>query len=68
MVQADLDVEKELQAKLIQAVQCSRPTRFLIMQLEDKLLTQQAASPLLDVSQQRGLDILNGKLQARRLT
>ena len=44
--QADLNVEKELLAKLIQVVQSSRPTHFLIMQLEDKLLTQQAASPL----------------------
>ena len=60
LIQADLDVEKELQAKLIEAVQSSRPTRFLIMQLEDKLLTQQAASSLLSVSHQRGSEILNG--------
>ena len=60
--QADLDVEKGLQAKLIEAVQSSRPTHFLITQLEDKLLTQQAASSLLSVSHQRGLDILNGLL------
>ena len=64
LIQADLDVEKELQAKLIEALQCSRPTDFLIMQLEDKLLTQQAASSLLDVSYRRGLDIMNGKLKA----
>ena len=72
LIQADLDVEKELQAKLIEAVQSSRPTRFLIMQLEDKLLTQQAASSLLSVSHQRGLNVINGKLKAiwyvRRLT
>ena len=69
LVQADLDVEKELQAKLIQAMQSSRPTDFLIMQL-DKLLTQQAASSSLSVSQQRRLDILNGMLKlqyARRI-
>ena len=61
-IQADLNVEKELQAKLIEAVQCSRPTDFLITQLEDKLLTQQAASFSLSVSQQRGSEILNGML------
>ena len=64
LVQADLDVEKELQANLIQAIQSLRPTDFLIMQLEDKLLTQQAASSSLSVSQQRGLDVLNGMLKA----
>ena len=72
LIQADLDVEKELQAKLIEAVQCSRPTDFLIMQLEDKLLTQQAASSLLSVSHQRRLNVINGKLKpiwyVRRLT
>ena len=64
LIEADLDVEKELQAKLIQAVQCSRPTNSLIMQLEDKLLTQQAASSLLKIPHQRRLEIYNGNLKA----
>ena len=64
LIQADLDVEKELQAKLIEAVQCSRPTDFLILQLKDKLLQQQTASSLLSVPHQRGLNVIKGKLKA----
>ena len=67
LIEADLEVEKELQTKLIEAVQCSRPTDFLITQLEDKLLTQQAASSLLSVPHQRGLNVIKGKLKANSM-
>ena len=63
LIQVDLDVEKELLAKLIKAVQSSRPTHFLIMQLENKLRTQQAASSLPSVPHQRGLNVINGKFE-----
>ena len=62
-LQADLNEEKELQAKLIQAIQFSRPNDFLIAQLKDKLLAQETESS----SHQKRLEILNGSLHCSKL-
>ena len=46
-LQAQLDDEKEVQATLIQVMQSLRPKEWVIVELEDKLLVQQATGTAL---------------------
>ena len=65
-LQADLNEERELQVNLIQAIEMLRPNDWMIAQLKDKLLAQQAGSSLLTAPHQRRLqEILNGKRHVR---
>ena len=62
-LQAQLDDEKEVQSTLIQVMQSLRPKEWVIAELEDKLLVQQATgTALLNDSHQRRSDLINGKL------
>ena len=63
-LQADLYEERELQTNLIQAIELLKPNDWMIAQLKDKLLAQQAGSSLFIAPHQRRLqEILSGKLQ-----
>ena len=65
-LQAEIDDEKEVQSTLIQVMESLRPKEWVIAELEDKLLVQQATgTALLNASHQRRSDLINGKLKCR---
>ena len=65
-LQAELNDEKRVQKTLIQTMQSLKPKEWVIAELEDKLLLQQATgTALLSGSYQRRSDLINGKLKCR---